>query len=217
MQHANCLPSLAGGMKSLPSGASGLSDTQALWRFLNNPRGGPADLSQPLLEITRKGIEESCDTYALAIHDWSRLNYRSHESKLDRIRMTHENDVGYELQSTVLVSDRDGSPLSSPVQNLRTAAGLLSSRANEVQRVDPHLDELSGRMAWLEQQELGRPLVPIVDREADSVGHLRQWHAQGCLWLIRVKAGGRVRWGDKTLKLSDIACAQVKQKLQQLR
>ncbi len=205
MQHANCVPSLAAGMKSLPSGQSGMADTQALWRFLNNPRVRPVDLSAPLLSMARQGIQEGCQDYALAVHDWSRLNFRSHDRKPDRVRMTHKDDVGYELQSTVLVTDRDGSPICAPAQNLRTAKGLLSSRADGVLPMKAHLDELSERVAWLEQQALGRPLVHIVDREADSIGHLRQWSEPGSLWLVRVKAGGRLQWQGKTIKLSDVA------------
>jgi hypothetical protein len=207
MQHVNCVPSLAAGMKSLPSGPSSLADTQALWRFLNNPGVSPVDLSMPLLEMTRKGIAQNCDAYGLAVHDWSRLNFRTHHSKLDRVRMTHDLDVGYELQSTVMVADRDGLPICAPAQNLRTACGLLSSRQAQIQKDIPHLDELSQRMAWLERQALGRPLVHIIDREADSVGHLRQWSAQGSLWLLRVKEGGRVKYQNASVKLREVAAA----------
>lgn len=192
-------------MKSLPSCSPSLADTQALWRFVNNPRVTPVDLSQPLLAMARQGLSESCDGYALAVHDWSRLNFRTHDSKLDRVQMTHALDVGYELQSTVLVSDRDGSPICAPVQNLRTADGLLSSRVAEIQAVLPHLQELSERVAWLEQQALGRTLVHVVDREADSIAHLRQWSSAGSLWLVRAKAGRRVQWQGKGCKLSEVA------------
>jgi hypothetical protein len=119
--------------------------------------------------------------------------------------MTHDLDVGYELQSTVMVADRDGLPICAPVQNLRTANGLLSSRQDQIQPDTPHLDELSQRMAWLDQQALGRPLVHIIDREADSVGHLRQCNAQGSLWLLRVKEGGRVKYLGRSVKLSEVA------------
>ena len=207
MQPANCVPGLAAGMKSLPSGQSSLADTQALWRFLNNPRVQPVDLTIPLLAMTRQGIEAHCQDYALAVHDWSRLNFGTHLSKRDRVRMTHQHDVGYELQSTVLVADRDGMPICAPAQNLRTAAGLLSSRATGVLAAQSHLDELSDRMAWLDGQSLGRRLVHIVDREADSVAHLRRWNAGGSLWLVRVKAGGRVQWQGRTLKLSEVAAS----------
>jgi len=205
MQHAAGVPSLAAGMKSLPGEQSSLADTQALWRFLGNPRVKPVDLVVPLLDMARQGIEESCDAYALAVHDWSRLNFRTHGSKRDRIRMTHQHDVGYDLQSTVLVSDRDGATICAPVQNLRTAEGLLSSRADGVLPQQSHLDELSERMGWLQRQALGCPLVHIVDREADSIGHLRQWSAAGHRWLVRVKAGSQVKWQDRSMALSAVA------------
>jgi len=47
--------------------------------------------------------------------------------------------------------------------------------------------------------------VHIVDREGDSVRHLHQWSAQGCLWRIRVKATSRVSYLETTLKLSNVA------------
>ena len=205
MQQANCVPDLAAGMKSLPGEHGSLADTQALWRFLSNPRVGPVDLSAPLLAMAHQAVQHDCQAYALAVHDWSRLNFGTHQSKRDRVRMSHEHDVGYDLQSTVLVSDRDGSPLCAPVQNLRTAQGLLSSRADAVVALKPHLDELSERMRWLEQQRLARPLVHVVDREADSIGHLRQWSAAGSLWLVRVKAGSRVSGPQGSLALSEVA------------
>ena len=204
MQHLNCVPSLSAGMKSLPSGDRAFADTQALWRFLSNPRVKPADLAAPLLALCRQGVEQSCDGYALAVHDWSKLSFHTHNSKRDRVRMTHATDVGYDLQSTVLVADRDGAPIGSPTQNLRTAQGLLSSRWDGMHEMQPHLDELTQRMAWLDQQSMGRPLVHIVDREADSVGHLRAWSKQGSLWLVRVKAAGPVKWGERKVKLSEL-------------
>ncbi|MEJ8822196.1 hypothetical protein WKW80_09105 [Variovorax humicola] len=204
MQHSNSAVSLAAGMKSLPAADAAFADTQALWRFLSNPRVKPTDLAAPVLALAKLGIEQGCDGYALAVHDWSRLNYRTHTSKRDRVRMTHDTDVGYELQSTVLVADRDGSPIGAPTQNLRTAQGLLSSRWEGAQEPASHLDELSLRLLWLDRQGLGRALVHVVDREADSIRHLRAWNAQGSLWLVRVKDSGPVQWGERTVKLSEV-------------
>jgi len=63
--------------------------------------------------------------------------------------MSYDLDVGYELQSTVLVADRDGSPICAPVQNLRTANALLSSRAQSLRQDAPHLEKLSEHITWL--------------------------------------------------------------------
>lgn len=38
-----------------------------------------------------------------------------------------------------------------------------------------HLDEVTTCIHYLEQQAFAKPLVHIIDREADSIGHIRQW------------------------------------------
>lgn len=207
MAHSNVVSELAAGMKALPDTGKSFAHTQALWRFLANERVGPVELAGPILETARTEVPEHCDAYALTMHDWSRLNYFGHTSKKDRVQMTHETDVGYELQSSLLVSDRDGSPLAAPAQNLVTANGVLSTMTRETARLKPHLDELGERMAWMEKQDLGKPLVHIVDREADSVAHMRGWSEAGYAWLVRVKSGSRARSGDGEMRLDEVGKA----------
>jgi len=207
MAHSNAVSELAAGMKALPDTGSAFAHTQALWRFLSNERVDPTHLAGPICEMTRSEVPEHCEAYALAMHDWSRLNYYGHTRKKDRVRMTHETDVGYELQSSLLVSDRDGIPLSAPAQNLVTANGILSTMASGVVPDKPHLDELGERMAWLEKQNFGKPLVHIVDREADSVAHMRDWSEAGHAWLVRAKGGSRVRFGEREMRLNEVGNA----------
>ncbi len=128
-----------------------------------------------------------------------------HHSKADRLQMTHRGDIGYELQSSLLVTDRDGAPICTPAQNLATKDGVLSTRADEVLAPEKHLHELTQRITWLEQQNFAKPLVHIVDREADSVAHLRQWQAEGRRWLVRVKAGSTASYEGQSRPLSQIA------------
>ena len=231
--HSQGLPELAAGMKALPDTATSFSHTQALWRFLHNDEVTPARLAEPLLAAARSGIAESCERYALIAHDWSRLNYNRHRAKPDRLQMTHQTDLGYELQSSLVIGDHLGDPICPVAQNLVTADKVLSTyrpehkppagiAADPDAHPDPalcdeakktscaleaesHLDELSTRMGWLEAQALGRPLVHIVDREADSVAHLRQWTAAGQCWLIRAKAGSTVRAGEHNRRLDAVA------------
>ena len=207
MGHSNVLTELAAGMKALPKGDKAFAQTQALWRFLNNPRVGPEELVKPLVALAKEGVDGGCDEYVLAIHDWSRVNYGGHESKKDRLQMTHKSDVGYELQSSVLVADRDGAPIGSPAQNWVMKEEVLSTYTNQAQHGQTHLNELSQRIEWLEGQGFSKPLVHMVDREGDSVGHLRQWQAQGRRWLVRVKGGSKVRWGQRTHAVEAVAQA----------
>jgi hypothetical protein len=202
--HSNAVPELAAGLKALPDGAQCFAHTQALWRFLANEQVTPQVLITPVLAAARVSVREACEEYALVAHDWSRLNYGRHDSKRDRVQMTHARDVGYELQSSLLMTDRAGEPVGAVAQNLVTAQGVWSTYQAGCQPRLPHLEELSGRMQWLQEQALGKPLVHIVDREADSVGHLRHWSAQQWRWLIRAKAGARVHYGGQSQSLAQV-------------
>jgi hypothetical protein len=84
---------------------------QAAWRFYQNQRVTLPALSEHLLKI---GLLESteCDRFRLIVHNWSPLHYANHPSKQDRTVLYNKKDFGYELQTSMLVSDRDGMPLS---------------------------------------------------------------------------------------------------------
>lgn len=206
MNHLNHTSALAAGTKALPDGLKAFAHTQAMWRFLANERVTPRGLAVPLLAAAREAVAEESGDWVLCVHDWSRLNYRRHEAKQDRVRMTHELDVGYELQSSLLVSAVNGAPLASPAQNLVTAEGLWQSSKEGIEtEKKAHLDELSERMTWLEQQALGRRLVHVIDREANSVAHWRQWSSRDQQWLVRVKGNSTVSYGRASMRIEDVA------------
>jgi hypothetical protein len=51
------------------------------------------------------------------------------------------------------------------------------------------LDELAPAMQFIEEQNLGRPAVHIIDAEADSVGHYREWvRTPGRYFMVRADA-----------------------------
>lgn len=206
MAHSNSTTSLSAGVKALTDGSKAFAHTQALWRFLNNDAVTPERLSAPLVEGCHAAMAQCEGEHALCVHDWSRIQYGGHASKKDRLQMTHATDIGYELQSSVLVSAQDGLPLSVAAQNLVSAEGSWQSRKATIQAGDQtHLDELSQRIEWIEQQQFARRLVHLVDREADSVDHLRQWSRQGHHWLVRVKAGSMVRAAHAEMSVSTVA------------
>jgi Transposase DDE domain len=206
MAHSNSTTSLSAGVKALANETKAFAHTQALWRFLNNEKVTPQRLCGPLLAGCHASTAQSEGDYALCMHDWSRIQYGSHTSKKDRLQMTHAKDIGYELQSSLLVQAQDGLPLSVVAQNLVSAEGSWQSRKSAIQPDDQtHLDELSERIDWIEQQGFAKRLVHIVDREADSVDHLRQWSRQGHYWLVRAKAGSMVRSGQTDISLAALA------------
>ena len=74
------------------------------------------------------------------------------------------------------------------------------------------MDELTEQIEWLELQGFSKRLIHIVDHEADSVGHLRQWQAADRYWMVRVKAGSTVSYAGQRLRLNQVAsqaCALV--------
>jgi len=208
MAHSNSTGSLSAGVKALADGTKAFAHTQALWRFLNHDEVTPACLSAPLVAGCHAVLAQCEGDYALCVHDWSRIHYGGHGRKKDRLQMTHATDIGYELQSSLLVNAQDGLPLSVAAQNLVSAEGSWQSRKATIQANDQtHLDELSERIDWIEQQQFAKRLVHIVDREADSVDHFRQWSRQGRHWLVRVKAGSTVRCGPADMPLSAVAAS----------
>lgn len=187
MSHMQAAQALASGIHAVPDTRSSFAATQAAYRFLNNARVSLGRLARPLIEAGREDAQAACDRYLLVVHDWSQLMYAEHTRKVDRIMLSSRHvPEGYELQTALLVSDRDGSPLSPISMSLRASDGVHCSRSGRVRPAESPLDELAPVMAFAEQQKLGFSLVHIIDAEADSVAHYRQWNKQpGRYFLVR--------------------------------
>lgn len=202
--HAQASQALASGIHALPDARSVFSATQAAYRFLNNPRVTLRALARPLVEAARSEAATACDRWALVVHDWSQLMYPGHDAKPDRIALSSRGGPeGYELQTALVVSDRDGTPLAPVAMSLRAADGVHCSRSFKVRPALSPLDELTPVMNFVEQQSLERPLVHIIDAEADSVAHFREWANNGRIFLVR--ADDRlVEWEGSERKCSAI-------------
>lgn len=209
---------VAAGPRALPGDASAFAATQAVWRFCANERLTLPTLAEPLLTCARQAVQESCQRYALVAHDWSNLDYRRHTRKKDRIVLGQAEEIGYELRSALLLSDQNGQTLAPVCQDLRAATGVHSSRHDEVQANQSCLDELAPVLSYLDQQHLGLPVVHIIDREADSVVHYRQWHAAQHLFLVRVDDTRLVKHEEHERTLADVvACLAQCQAFQDVR
>ena len=208
-QHTHPAQELAAGLTALPDTCSSFAYTQAAWRFYRNERVGLAQLAQPLLAAVPEALQAHCGDYGLVAHDWSRLGFNSHTRKRDRLQMTHGQDVGYELQSAVLISDRDGKPLVPLVHNVVAAQQVYTTMSDQArahqQAHHEHLDDLTERIGWIEARGWDKPLVHIVDREGDSVGHLRAWVKRGYRFLVRADDAPRVRFEGGEVKLAAVA------------
>jgi len=185
--HLQAMQSVASGIHAVGSAAGAFAATQGAHRFLNNDRVGLCQLAQQAIDLGRQEARQACDQYVLVVHDWSQLMFPEHTSKQDRAALSSRRvPEGYELQTALLVSDRDGSPLAPVAMSLRADDGVHCSRTTYVRKPLSPLDELDPTMTFVEQQSLPQPLVHIIDAEADSVAHYRQWSTRsGRLFVVR--------------------------------
>lgn len=183
-------------------GPAGFAATQAAWRFFNNGRVEAVALAEPLRSA---GAEASRHETVplLLVHDWSHLSFGSHQGKSDLLQRSHGKDVGYDLATALLVSGEDGSPLAPMQMHLAAADGLHSSSDDPPTVDTPPIDQVQPTMDHSSQWGLERPLVHVIDREGDSVGHYRQWDEANHWFLVRGD-DRRVQWGDEQWLLSEI-------------
>jgi hypothetical protein len=176
---------LSAGVHAPPTLAKGFATAQAAWRFYSNPRIGLPELCSPLLDYARDSLPQACDQWGLVVLDWSNLHYNGHDSKTDRIELSMRNDLGYPMLTALAVSDRDGAPIAPLCVEVQSRDGLHTTRCAATQKPPSQLDGLEPVMDHLAAQALGKPLVFIIDRQADSVAHYRRWDRSGRKFIVR--------------------------------
>lgn len=140
--------------------------------------------------------------FALVVHDWSKISFGQSNSKVDLTQLTHASDVGYEMTTALLVNPDSGLPIAPLEIHLQTDDGVLSTRSPAPEDL-PHLEQVLPSMEVSKSWKLQKPLVHVIDREADSVDHYRQWDAAGHKFLIRAD-DCRVRWNVSSYLLSEV-------------
>lgn len=205
MSHLSSANPLAAGIRIPPALTKGFAATQAAWRFYANEALSPQMLAVPLIELAREQIPTLCKSYVLTVLDWSNLHFESHGSKKDKARLSRGNNQGYKLLSALTLSDQDGTPIAPVYVELLAKDGLHCSRSLKVLPRESSLDSLTPVIEHVAGLGLGKQPVAIIDAEADSVGHYRQWDKQGHLFLIRSDARRLVRVENQEQLLSEVA------------
>jgi hypothetical protein len=198
---------VAAGLRAWPETAGSFAAAQAAWRFYTNPRVSLVQLAEPMIASARAAVASDCDQVVLAVHDWSGLSFNRHRSKADRIVLHHPQELGYELQTVLVLSDRTGRPLAPVYQGVRAADGVHSTRSENRLPVRAHLDEVSLTMSYVEGLNLGKKLVHVIDAEADSVLHLRRWQRKKWAFLVRADAVRRVLFEGRDVRLGEVLAA----------
>lgn len=191
----------AAGM-SMPHSAKGaFTATQAAWRFFNNDHISLVDLAVPLLNTGREATQNRDSSHTLLVHDWSKLGYSAHHSKKDMAQITHKADMGYELTTALLVSTDTGFPIAPMEFHLKSKGRTYSTR--EGVRSDNHLNQVLPTMEASNEWDIPSRLVHVIDREADSIRHMRTWHEAGHLFLVRID-NRKVTWNEEEMWVADI-------------
>jgi hypothetical protein len=87
---------------------------------------------------------------------------------------------------------------------LRTADGLLCTRDEKTETPNGHLDELLPSFNACQKLKLNRSLIHVIDREADSVGHYRQWQEAGHYFLVRANLQRTVNWRNEERNITAV-------------
>jgi hypothetical protein len=208
-EHEHVLNAAASGLSALPGTSQPFASTQAMWRFLGNRSVSLSALIEPIQETARPILARSRERVALIAHDWSMLAFGTHGSKADRYQRTHKSDLGYELAAALLIEADRGTPLGPMEIRLRTANGALTTRRGGATAHSARLDELIDVMEASRAWGLDRPLIHIIDREADSVWHYRSWQAAGHQFVVRADDQRLVRHRGVERPLPEVAQALV--------
>jgi hypothetical protein len=185
-EHLHSGEKTAAGQRAVPTeSAKAFAATQAAWRFYANDEVTLPVLAEPLTAFAKQTVSQSKAKYALVAHDWSHLKYSPHESKTDRKLLSNKRELGYLLQTALLMDSGTGRPIAPLVQSLTCAAGQQTTLSQSLKPEEPVLDALTTAMKAVERTQLGALTVHIVDREADSVWHFRHWDQEGLRFLVR--------------------------------
>jgi hypothetical protein len=196
--------SIATGLRVRLTKSSKKAAAKAASRFYDNEAVSLPDLGAPLVARGLQATKEHCQAYVLCVHDVSPLHYTNHPSKTDRRVMYSRDDLGYELESAILISDRDGAPLGVACLNLAAADGVYSTRRETLLPYRPWIDELNRTMGYIEAQHFNRPVVHIIDREADKLLHLRRFARCDRLLVIRANDTRRLEHEGQSRLLSEV-------------
>lgn len=202
--HMHASTRSAHGPRNLPSLKKSTSASQAAWRFLNNERVSLEKLVEPLRKLGQDGCSGSDSSFVLLAHDWCKLGYDSQSRrKKDLLQLTHKDDVGYELATALLIEADSGITLAPMQIHLKVADAVHTTGQHPLQVEDHRLNQLEPTMDESQEWELPRRVVHVIDREANSLGRLRSWHAKGHLFLVRCD-DRRVQCDGESVLLSEL-------------
>ena len=206
-EHSHTVNAAVSGLSALPGTGQSFAATRAMTRFLNHPDLPFHALLEPAQDAVRQALGSSASPCALVVHDWCMFGFGTHTSKKDRLQRSHDADLGYELGTALVVDAGEGRPLGPMELRLRTAEGMLSTRVGVTAMPPGHIDEVLDAMTAARAWNLGKQLIHVIDREADSVGHYREWQSRGHQFVVRADDDRLVQWQGREQTIAAVVAA----------
>jgi hypothetical protein len=195
---------LSNGIKSTLDKNAAFAQTQAAWRFFNNDACTLSSLMNPIVKQCKKQLPELCQKYALIAHDWSGIVYKTHASKKDLHAITNKKHLGYDLQTSLLLSDIHGGAIAPIAMSVVSDKKIMRTYKAEEKRGTTHLEELVECINHIESAILPeKNCVHIIDREADSVRFMRA--LKNKKWLLRSKGESFVTHNNQSVRIDTLA------------
>lgn len=195
---------LHSGLSALPGLNNSFASVQAAWRFYANEHITLPALVEPLQQAAQQWRQQSPTIFGLVVHDWSSLKYPGHQNKTDRMRLGNSRGQGYELSTALLIDGSNGDPIAPLEMRLETAQTVYSTRTPAPGPNAYRVDQVLPTLQAVAELNLG-PLVHVIDREADSLDHYRQWHGAGYAFVVRADGERKVRFEGQEITLADLS------------
>jgi hypothetical protein len=198
------------GLNLLIKDTKSFSEVQSAWRFYNNEKVDIESLNNPILEKGISRVLEENSKYVLVMHDWSLISYRNHDSKEDcieskRSKTKESKSKGYDLQSSLVVSELSGNPIMPIAQNLKTSKRVYSSYKKDIDKKLTRLEELSDRIKYIDERlDKSKKKVHIVDREGDSIEFIREIYPNS-YFIIRGMDNRSVEHNNEKIKQKELS------------
>ena len=181
-EHVHAVNAAVTGLSALPSTAMPMASVKAMSRFLHNESVTLPALIEPAQEAIRTAVARSASPWVLVVHDWCLL---SSSANADRVIVGPTRSEGYDLGTALVVDAADGRPLGPMELRLGMKNAVLTTRPGSPVVPPTHINQLQDVMTESRRWNLGRTPVHVVDREADSIHHYREWHRHGHHFVIR--------------------------------
>lgn len=200
-EHVHAVNAAVTGLSALPSTAMPMASVKAMSRFLHNDAVTLPALIEPAQEAIRAVVATSASPWVLVVHDWCLL---SSSTNADRVILGPTRSEGYDLGTALVVDAADGRPLGPMELRLGMANAVLTTRPGSPVVPPVHINQLLDVMTASRRWNLGRQPVHVVDREADSIHHYRDWHRHGHHFVIRGDQSRSVQVNGEVIVLREL-------------